>query len=1026
MTSAGRDPVGDDALGRRRYLTILFSDLSDSTRMAGMMEPEHYAELLKALRNEYHEIIPRHGGQIASIQGDGVLAIFGYPEAGEDDGRRATEAALELHAAVSRLAVQGLAPSSGSLALHSGIHGGLVYLAQGDLERGRFALGGDVSNTAARLSDLAERGQIIVSEETLGPDAHFFAISERCPVTLKGRTLPLPVYRVFGRAPVQSRFQARSMRGLTPFVGRDAELRSLRDHLRAAAAGLPQRVIISGGPGLGKTRLIEELVHDASAAPFTILQGYCESFLGAEPLQPFLQMLRTICGLNPAMTVLEAGSTAEHSLAAIRGVSEAARASLMQAISLLPSGTEARGSTTGGAVAALCSLFDALAEDRPLMLIVDDAQWADDASQQVLDAIRELHRPVFVLTASRGMGSDVLTGEAVTTIELTPLGREEAAPSIEHLLPGVDPFIVGEIHRYAGGNPLFIEELCHSAAVGGDRRPLEDRLGGAAWLNALIESRVARLPPAQAEIVRAAAVIGNVVPAWLLKRITGHGDDDPLVRALAEQDFLFPSEQTGTMRFKHGITRDVVYDEVGLHQRKAMHLAVATALGEHAAQAAPEDGYEALAYHYAAADAPADAARFAELAGDKALAASALDRARTQYSAALDALDRLGPLTREQQLRWCAVAQKLGMACVFDPLGLADGVARFERGVALARQSGDLETIARAEYWLGYICYAKGQAREATVHCEASLDLSTRIGDERLAAQVRATLGQVLTSACEYDRALGLLDTAIDSKRKQSKPGSRVAVGSAYALACKGCLLGDRGQFAQAESCFQEALSLLGGSPHQVASSVRGWIAAVYMWQGRWEDALRVADEGARIAEQVRSRQLLAMNRALAGYSSWILARRPESLQLVRDATSWIEDRNGAFLTSLNYGWLIDGAVELGRIDEARRHAARLFMRARQRDRIGEAMGCRALARAAAKSHDFERAAHYLAQALRSAEARGSPHERAVTQLCQAQIEIERGRKAEAHAPLEAASKAFEAMEMHWHLQQAQRVRETL
>ena len=816
------------------------------------------------------------------------------------------------------------------------------------------------------------------------------------------------------------------MRGLAPFVGRAGEMRLLREHLRAAVAGAPQCVAIAGGPGLGKTRLIEELVRDATTAQCLVLRSYCESYLSAEPLQPFLQMLRAICGLFPGMPAAEAAAAAERALATLGHVSDTARIELMHALSLAPQGSESRRSTAGATITALCSVFDALAMDRPLMLIVDDLQWADDASQQMLDAIRALHRPIFVLMATRGISGEVLTAAPMTTIELEPLALDEAAPTIEHLLPGADPFIVAEIHRYAGGNPLFIEELCHSAAAKGDRRPLENRQGGAAWLNALIESRVARLPPAQAEIVRAAAVIGNVFPTWLLQRITGRGEDDPLVRALAEQDFLFPSEQAGTLRFKHGITRDVVYDAVGLHQREAMHLAVATALTEHGTQSAPEDMYEALAYHYAAAGVPAEAARFAELAGDKALAAMALDRARAQYSSALAELDELAPLSREGQLRWCAVAQKLGMACVFDPLGLADGVSLFERGVALARQSGDLEAIARAEYWLGYICYAKGRAREATAHCEASLDLSTRIGDERLAAQVRATLGQVLTSACEYDRALVLLDSAIDSKRKQSRPGSSIAVGSAYALACKGCLLGDRGLFAQAESCFQEALSLLGGSPHQVGASVRGWIAAVYMWQGRWEDALRVANEAARIAEQVKSRQLLAMDRALAGYSSWILTRRPEAIQTVRDATSWIEVRNGAFLTSLNYGWLVDGAVELGRYDEARRHAARLFMRARQRDRIGEAMGCRALARAAAKADDFERAEHYLGLALRSAEARGSPHERAVTQLCRAQIEAGRGRRAEATAPLDAACAAFEAMDMRWHLEEARRLRDRL
>lgn len=1022
----GHDRANRDSSGRRRYVTLLFSDLSDSTRIAEKMDPEHYAAVLRALRNVYHKTIPRHRGRIASIQGDGVLAIFGYPDAGEDDGRRATEAALELHAAVSRLSVQGSSISAGSLALHSGIHGGLVYLAAGDVERGRFALGGDVSNTAAGLSGLAEPDQIYVSEETLGPDAHFFATGDRRLVTLKGRTQPLPVYRILGRAAVQSRFQARSMRGLAPFVGRGAEMHSLGERVYATIAGTPQCVAIVGGAGLGKTRLIEELVHAETAGNFVVLRGYCESYLGAEPLQPFLQMLRTICGLYPGMAGPEAAAAAEHALSAVRGVGDAARTALLHALSLGPTDSARRPSTTRGTIEALCSVFEALAAERPLMLIVDDLQWADDASQQMLDAIRALSRPIFLLIATRALGGDDLTPGSITAIELGPLSREAAAPSIEHLLPGVDPFIVTEIHHYAGGIPLFMEELCHSAAADGDRRPLENRLAGAAWLNSLIESRVARLPPGEAEIVRAAAVIGNVVPAWLLERITGHGENDPLVLALAEQDFLFPSEQAGTMRFKHGITRDVVYGAVNLRQRKFMHLAVATALGEYASETNPEDQYEALAYHYAAADVPAMAAHYAELAGDKALAALALDRARTQYSAALSALDGLEPLPREGQLRWCAVAQKLGMACVFDPLGLADGVAIFERGVALARQSGDLEATARAEYWLGYINYAKGRAREATLHCELSLDLSSRIGDERLAAQVRATLGQVLTSAYDYDRALGLLDTAIDGKRKQSKPGGHIAVGSAYALACKGCLLGDRGLFADAEGCFQEALALLGGSPHQVGSSVRGWIAAVYMWQGRWEEALRVANEGAHIAEHVRSRQLLAMSRALAGYSSWILTKRPEALKMVRDATTWIEDRNGAFFTSLNYGWLVDGEVELGRLEEARRHAARLLMRARQRDRIGEAMGCRALARAAAKANDFDHAERYLRLALRSAEARGSPHERAVTDLCRAQIEAERGRPDEATVRLDAACEAFQAMHMSWHLEEARRLRNRL
>ena len=1021
VPAADEDPT-DDAPGRRRYLTILFSDLSESTRLGELMESELYAGMLAQLRRLCREIIPRHGGNIARIQGDGVLAFFGYPETREDDGRRATEAALELHAAVSRMAIAGARFPAGALTLHSGIHAGLVLLSDGDVERGRFELLGNVPNIAARLSDLAERDDICVSEETLGPHAHFFTCSEPALVQLKGSTPALAVRRVLGRAPAPQRLEAMERRSLCPFVGREPALRLLRDRLRMAIAGDAQCVVLSGGPGVGKTRLVDELRRHAAAGECLALQGYCGTYL-AEPLQPFLHMLRALFGLSPG---LPAEPAQAHPLLAALEQEEGGAAVLAQARQLVTPREEAGPLSPGATVPALRSLFERLAARQPLLLVVDDWQWADEASQQALDAVLSLRGPIFVVAATRTAISESLFLAPVTTLELQPLDDGEAARATRHLLPGADPFVVAEIQRYAGGIPLFIEELCHSASAQGAQWLRELRLGSAAWLTALIESRVDRLPPAQAELLRAAAVIGGVFPAWLLEQLTGHGADDPLVAALAEQDFLFAGEQPGTLRFKHGITREVIYEAVGLHRRREMHRRIAQVLEGRGEGAAQGELYEALAYHCAAAALSEPAARYAELAGDKAMAASALDRARAQYSAALKALDELGPPSRELALRWCAIAQKLGMACVFDPLGLADGVAIFERGLTLARQSGSMDAIARASYWLGYICYAKGMSKAAIAHGEAALDLATQIGDARLAMQVRATLGQALLAGCEYGRALVLLDAAVDGKRRQSRPGSSLAVGSAYALACKGYLLGDQGHFAQADDCFAEALHLVGDSLHQVAASVHHWISVVYQWQGRWEEALRVAERASEIAELVRSRQQLAMGRALAGYAQWTLTRDPQALQAVRDATAWIDARKGALATSLNHGWLVDGAVATGRNEEARRHAARLFMRVRQHDRIGEALGCRALARAAAKLNDFARAEHYLVGAERSAQVRGSAHELAATQLCRAQIEVGRGRVAEAQRLLDSACTAFELMGMRWHLERAERTRDML
>ncbi len=982
MSGLPSDPVSPDAAGQRRYLTLLFADLSGSTTLGEEMEAEDYAEMLANLRRLCREIVPHHGGLIARMQGDGVLALFGHPEPREDDGRRATEAALQLHAAVSALATRG--PDGRPLTLHSGIHCGLVLISDGDVERGRFELLGNAPNVAARLSSLAGADEVLVSEESLGPQARFFVTGEVESVAVRGRATPLAILKVLGRAAAPA--ATSGQRRLGPFVGRRGPVDQLLAVLDEPPSDETVCVALCGGPGLGKTRLVEELLRRPALQRYRLLRGFCESYLSAVPLQPFAQIVQALQPLAEA---------------------DPALAELCQ--QALTGGPEAVG-----------RLFDLLAARGPLLLVIDDWQWADEASQRALDAVLRLPRPIAVLLVSRVAPEQLATPP--TVIELPPLGDQEATAAVLHLLPHADPFLISEIQRYAGGIPLFIDELCHSVAAHGRPALSNLRGSGRAWLNVLVESRVERLPGEQAALVRTAAVLGNVFPAWLLERVSGHGADSPALLSLADNDFVFPGERADTLRFKHGITRDAIYETVGLHERRRLHREVARTLEAHGDADGHDGHFEALAYHCALGELWPAAARHAERAGDRALAASALDRARIQYAAALHALDLTGPLEPEVQLQWCAISHKLGLACVFDPLALADGLATFERGVALAVASGDLETQARSHYWLGYVCYAKGLARPAGSHCRQALGLAEQIGDTRLAAQVRGTLGQVMLSACQYDEALVQLDAALQSQRRPTDGRARLAVGPAYTLACKGYLLGDRGHFAGADECFAEALHLLGDARHQVAASVRHWRSVVWQWQGRWDEALRAADEAAVIAMAVKSHQQLAMGRALAGHARWRLAGDAQGLQAVRDATAWIESRRGGLATSLNHGWLVEGALLQGHDAEARRHAALLLLRARQDDRIGEALGSRALALAAAAAGDFNLADRWLRRAQRSAEIRGSAHEQAANLLCEIELAQLRGQSAALPPLLDAADTAFEAMRMHWHLRQLQRL----
>jgi len=1008
-----------ESTGQRRHLTLLFSDLSDSTRLGEVMEAEDYAEMLAAWRALCREIVPRHGGHIARIQGDGVLAFFGWPEAGEDDGRRATEAALELHAAVRRAAA-GARWASGDLAqpltLHSGIHAGQVFVADGDVERGRFELLGNVPNIAARLSSLADKDDILVSTETLGPQVHFFVTDGGRTISVKGRTSPLQVVCVLGRTATPSRFDAQRQRGFSAFVGREHELRVLREQQRIAASGSTACAVVSAAPGMGKTRLIEELLRHAAAAQCTVLRGHNESYLGAEPMQPFQQVLRATLAL-----LTDAPTDASTDAPTLREKVQA----------MLDGDVAARA----GAAALVAQVIGFLAARRPVVLVLDDWQWADEASQQALPGLLALAAPLFVLIATRTPLAEAVFPPTALPIELQPLTAEAAARVTAQLLPDADPFVAADIHRYAGGTPLYIEELCHAAATPGSNWQGAAQPGSTAWLNGLIESRVGRLPVALAPLVRAAAVVGVSAPHWLLQRLTGVPATDPAWQALAEQDLLFPGEEPGTLRFKHGITRDVVYAAVGLHQRRELHRRIAEALQADVeaggSAGSSERWVAALAYHLAAGEQPALAAPMAEKAGDRAMAASALDRARDQYGAALKALDASVALTPEadaaREKSWVRVVHKLGMACVFDPLALPGGLALFERGLALARRSGEMGLIAHAEYRLGYLHYAKGLTRQALLHSGAALDIAEQSGETRLAAQVRVTHGQILHAACRYDDALPMLEAGLTAKKRQAhapKPGGSLPVGTIYTLAVRATVFGDRGEFALAEEGFAEALALLGPVRHQIASSVRHWRAVVLLWQGRWDEALRMAEHAAEVAEQTRSRQQMAMGRALAGQARWMQTREPQALDAVREATAWIEARRGGLGLSLNHGFLVAGALALGREDEARVHATRLFQRARQLDCMGEALGCRALALHAAKLADFGRAQRYLARAEAAATARGSAHERAVNRLTQAQIQLDRGQRDGVHALLDEAATGFERMRMRWHFERAKRLME--
>jgi len=299
--------------------------------------------------------------------------------------------------------------------------------------------------------------------------------------------------------------------------------------------------------------------------------------------------------------------------------------------------------------------------------------------------------------------------------------------------------------------------------------------------------------------------------------------------------------------------------------------------------------------------------------------------------------------------------------------------------------------------------------------------LARAAGDQRLAAQIEAALGQILAASCQYDEAIALMDAAVSAKQQRSRPGGGIAIGSAYTLACKSSILADRGEFDDAHVCLTEAMTLLDGSTHPVANSVRNWVAVSLIWQGRWQEAEEVAAGSARIAENTHALLLLVVCRAAAGFARWARTGNAAGLQQLRDAVQWIEARRGQFYTSLYYGWLVEACAAEGDIAGARRYAAHVLRRAREGERLGEAATCRAMARVTAARNDFAGSQRWLWRAETSAKLRGSPRESALNQTARGELLYRQGDAEAACRTMAEAAAQLRALGMHWHAEQAAR-----
>jgi len=817
----------------RRQLTVMFCDLVGSTALSRQTDPEDLSALIGTYHRAVAERVGRFGGYVAKYMGDGVLSYFGYPQAHEDDAALAIQAGLAILDAVPGFAVAAAAAAQPQVRI--GVATGLVIVGEliGEGAAQERNVVGETPNLAARLQSLADPGTLVIGETTHRLAGGLFEYRDLGAVTLRGFAEPVPVWQVLRPSAAESRFEA-ARRQLTDLVGRAAESALLRDRLREAWAGAGQIVLLSGEAGIGKSRLAAQLAAEVANEPHTPLRYQCSPYHRDSVLHPFVVQLGRAARLaaeDPAETQLD-------KLKAILAPARIAEtAPLVASLLSIPTGDRYPPLGLSAAqqrrltLAALLDQLEALARQKPVLMLFEDIHWADATSLEVLDLTVERVRalPVLVMITFRPEYEAPWIGLShVTSIALDRLAPAEVKTLAERVAGQPMPAeVTAQIVAKTDGVPLFVEELTKAVVesgllvMGRQGWHLDGPLPTfaiPATLQDSLAARLDRLAPVK-EIAQIGAAIGREFSYPLLRAVAGR--DEPALRAalaqLEEAELLFRSGAPPDARytFKHALVQDTAYETLLKSRRQILHRQIADALRrEFAAVAAAEP--ELVAHHLTQAGLDEPAIEWWGKAGDQALRRSAFKEAAAHLGKAIELADKLA---------------------------------------APAPSAAPSSNRLRLQTSLGNaLIWAKGyQAPETSAAFARARELASRVEDasERFSAYYGLWAGHL--NRCEPAPMREMAELFL--REAAARPNCPEAV-IAHRISGVTCFY--FGDFANAHQHFQKAIELYDPGRHgdfanrfgqdpraaaEIADAITLWVL------GRIDEALRLADRALADAE---------------------------------------------------------------------------------------------------------------------------------------------------------------------------------
>ena len=647
----------------RRQLTILFCDLVDSTQLAGHRDPEDWREVVRAYQQTCAEVIQRFDGYIAQWLGDGLLVYFGWPQAHEDDALRAVRTGLGLLEAMGPLNTR-LAHAHGlRLALRIGIHTGLVVVGEmgGGGRQERLALG-DTPNIASRLQGLATPDTVVISAATFRLVEGYFTVEDLGRQALKGVATPLQVYQVVGASAAQSRLEVAAATGLTPLVGREAEVALLRERWAQSRDGQGQVVLLCGEAGIGKSRLVEELTAHVRGEGARRMLFRCSPYHTHSAFFPVIAHLQRLLHWHQDEAPEARVTTLEQALQpygfALQDVVPLFAALLSVPLpERYPPLTLSPQRQKQQTQEALVAWLLAEAERQPVLVVWEDLHWADPSSLDFLSMLIDQTptAPLLTLLACRPEFDPPWPARShVTQLTLTRFTRPQIEEMVLHMAGGkrLPAEVVQQISAKTDGVPLFVEELTKAIVESGLLKETAERYELMGPLPALaipttlqdaLMARLDRLGTAKG-LAQLGATIGRQFAYDLLREVAQR-DDATVQRELGrlvEAELLYQRGQPpqALYRFKHALIQDAAYQSLLKSTRRQYHQQIAQVLEAQFPETC-EPQPELLAHHALRGENMGEGRTYFRQVGARAHDRAAFREAVASFDQALQALAHL-------------------------------------------------------------------------------------------------------------------------------------------------------------------------------------------------------------------------------------------------------------------------------------------------------------------------------------------------------------------------------------------------